>query len=194
MRRLKLLASLAVIALALWFARAPLLTSAASFLVQSESPTKADVILVLGGDTAGDRAIKGCQLLQLGYASQLWLSGNQLFFGQHESGAALAWLVSRGCPASQIKAFNLNVDSTRDEALAFGRLFRDSGFKRYLLVTSNFHTRRSGNVFRQHNPDLEAIVISSHDQLPVNSWWQHRHHRRTFLMEWLKTISYWFNL
>jgi uncharacterized SAM-binding protein YcdF (DUF218 family) len=193
--RLKLLGSLLLLALILWLAHAPLATAAASYLVDVQNPQPADVILVLGGDTTGERASTGCDLLRQGHAPQLWLSGNQIFFGQHEADAALAWLVARGCPASQIKSFRLDIDSTRDEALAFGQLFRQAGFKRYILVTSNFHTRRAGATFRQLNPSLEAIVVAaSGDPLPLNSWWQRRRDRRTFLTEWLKTVSYWFNL
>ncbi|MBZ2185209.1 MAG: YdcF family protein [Bryobacter sp.] len=195
MFRLKLLGSICLLALVLWLARAPLATAAASYLVNAQAPMPADVILVLGGDTRGERATTGCNLLRQGYASQLWLSGNQIFYGQHESDSALNWLVARGCPASQLRAFHLDVDSTRDEAIAFGHLFRQAGFKRYILVTSNFHTRRAGATFRQTNPSLEAIVVAAAgDPLPLHSWWQHRRHRRTFLTEWLKTVSYWFNL
>lgn len=197
MRKLKLVLSLMVLGGALFAVRKPILTLAAQYLVDSEAPRKADLIIVLGGDASGFRAAKGCDLLREGYANEMWLSGAASFYGKSEGQLAMDFLRAqgRGCPEDKMKPLVNNVDSTRDEAIAIGRMMRERGVRRYLLVTSNFHTRRSGRVFRQVSPDLEAIVVSADDkEFPVDGWWEQRHNRKTFLYEWLKTISYWVGL
>lgn len=191
MPRLKLLLSVIILGLTLWLAREPLLEAAGGFLVAKESPVKADVIVVLGGDSRGVRAGEGCELLKASYAPQLWISGNQNFFGLHESDAARDFVIARGCKAEQVAALKLPVDSTRDEAEMIGRRLREQGAKTCLLVTSNYHTRRAGRIFRRVNPDLEfRVVAAPNDDFRVQEWWRHRHSQRIFLNEWLKTIAY----
>jgi uncharacterized SAM-binding protein YcdF (DUF218 family) len=170
----------------------PILVAAGSYLVQAHEPAAADIVIVLGGDGSGIRAMKGCELLQQGFAKELWLSGLPSIYGKTEGALAAEFVAGRGCPVEKSKALRIQVDSTRDEAIQLGKMMREQGVKKYLLVTSNFHTRRSGRVFREVSPDLEAIVVSAGDhEFPVESWWENRRSRKTFLNEWLKTVAYW---
>ncbi len=195
MRKLKIVLALAVLGGALWFGQNGILTWIGMYLVEVQEPQKADLIVVLGGDTGGSRAMKGCQLLQSGLADQMWLSGALQVFGKMESELAAEFLVTKGCPADKITALRNPVDSTRDEAIAIGKMMRERGIKKYLLVTSNFHTRRSGRVFREMSPGLEAVVVSAdNNDYPVDRWWKMRQSRKTAFYEWLKTISYWIGL
>lgn len=139
--------------------------------------------------------MKGCQLLQRGLAKEAWMSGVLNFYGKAEGELAIDMVRGRGCPADKMVALKNRVDSTRDEARAVGKMLRERGITRYLLVTSNFHTRRSGKVFREINPDLEAIVVAADDNdFPVDRWWHTRAAQRTFFYEWVKTVSYWVGL
>lgn len=191
MSRLKLTLAVVALLLTLWLARGPLLASAGGYLVSAEGPAAADVIVVLGGDTNGVRARQGCELLQQKFAPQLWMSGNQNFFGQNESEAARDFVVAQGCEAAQVTALKQPVDSTRDEAVMIGRRLREHGAKRCLLVTSNYHTRRTGRIFRVTNPDIDfRVVAAPNPDFPVHEWWQHRFSQRIFLNEWLKTVAY----
>ncbi len=192
MRRVKLVLALGLLAGALWIGRAGILTWVGSYLVDIQEPRSADVIIVLGGDGTGARALKGCQLLDRGLANQIWISGANSFYGKAESELAVEFVGKHGCPVDKITALKNPVDSTRDEAIAIGKMMRDRGFKKYLLVTSNFHTKRAGKVFRENSPDLEAIVVAADDdEFPVDHWWQIRRARKTAFYEWLKTVSYW---
>ena len=192
MRKLKLALALLVLGASLWLAGKPLLITAAEYLVQTDTPRKADVIIVLGGDASGARIMQGCKLLMDGFADQLWASGSNLFYGKAEGDLAVDFATAKGCPPAKMMALHNVVDSTRDEAVAIGKMMQDRGFHRYLLVTSNFHTRRSGRVFRAASPNLEAIVVAAEDdEFPVDRWWQMRHSRKTFFYEWVKTLGYW---
>jgi uncharacterized SAM-binding protein YcdF (DUF218 family) len=195
LRKLKLVLALAVLAGSLWVGRNYMLTSVGSYLVEVQEPQKADLIVVLGGDTSGSRAMKGCELLKSGFADRLWLSGSMEVFGKTESTLAAEFLTSQGCTVDKVTPLQNRVDSTRDESIVIGKLMREQGIRKYLLVTSNYHTRRSGKVFREMSPELEAVVVSAdNSDFPVGQWWKFRHSRRTAFYEWLKTISYWIGL
>lgn len=195
MRKLQLAVGLIILGACFWFARKPILVAAAEYLVKTDAPQKADVIVVLGGDGSGARILKGCKLLAQGFSDQLWVSGVSSFYGRTENDLAIEYAVSKGCPATKMTALRNVVDSTRDEAVAIGKMLHERGFHRYLLVTSNFHTRRSGRTFREFSPDLEAVVIAADDdEFPVDRWWKIRHAQKTFFNEWIKTLGYWVGL
>lgn len=192
MYRVKAALALALLCGALWLSRKPILIAAGEYLVETQTPVAADLVVVLGGDGSGLRAMKGCELLRQGLANEMWVSGSPSFYGKAEGELAIDYVGGKGCPVEKIKALRNAVDSTRDEAIEIGRMMRERGFKKYLLVTSNYHTRRSGRVFRSVSPDLEAVVVSAgDDEFPVERWWEIRHARKTFVYEWLKTVSYW---
>lgn len=195
MRKPKLALALLIVGTSIWLARKPILVAAADYLVQTDSPQKADVIVVLGGDGSGSRILEGCKLLAAGFADQIWVSGSISFYGRLEGDLALEYAASKGCPADKMIPLRNAVDSTRDEAIAIGKMLHERSFHRYLLVTSNFHTRRSGRVFREVSPDLEAIVVAAADEdFLVDRWWQMRHSRKIFFYEWVKTLSYWIGM
>ena len=63
------------------------------------------------------------------------------------------------------------------------------------LVTSNFHTRRAGKIFRALAPDIEVHVVAAPDRyFTPNGWWKEREGRKTFLMEWMKTVGAWLGM
>lgn len=192
MRLIKLGLGLIAVAVCLIVLRAPLLTAMGGYLVQSESPRKADVIVVLGGDASGKRARAGCALLRQGYASRLWLSGLPNIYGKPEGQLALELLRGEGCPESALLPLKINVDSTRDEAIEISKLLREAHYQSYLLVTSNYHTRRAARVFREVSPDLTCIPVAANEtEFPVDHWWQHRTTQKIFFNEWVKTVAYW---
>jgi uncharacterized SAM-binding protein YcdF (DUF218 family) len=66
------------------------------------------------------------------------------------------------------------------------------GVKRVILVTSNYHTRRAGSIFRRAAPDLEFYVVASPDEFfNPDSWWKNREASKTFIFEWMKTVAEW---
>lgn len=191
-KKLKVALALLVLLGSLYLSRKPIMTAAAAYLEEAESPRQADLVVVLGGDPTGARGLKGCELLQKGYANEMWVSGSTSFYGKTEGSLTIDFLRERGCPVDRMKALDNPVDSTRDEAIAIGRMMRERQFRRYLLVTSNYHTRRAGRAFRSASPGQEAIVVSADDNnFHAGNWWETRHSRKIFFYEWLKTVSYW---
>lgn len=161
-----------------------------NFLVRSEAPEKADVIVVLAGDSFGQRILKGCELIRQGYAPKALVSGPRLLYGRHEDEFSIPWAVEHGCDPSWFEALRNDFKSTREEAAMFSRVMHERGVKTYLLVTSNFHTARAARIFRREIPDLRAIVVAApYPEFDPDAWWKDRQHRKVFVLEWMKTLT-----
>lgn len=153
------------------------------------------MVFVLAGDTYGNRILKGAELVREGYAPKAVISGPEGLYGFYECDLAIPFAVKAGYPASYFVPFPHGAKSTREEAADSAEELRRLGAHRVLLVTSEYHTRRAGNVFRAAAPDLTFIVVSAPDRYFTRTgWWRDREARKTFLIEWMKTIAGWFHL
>jgi uncharacterized SAM-binding protein YcdF (DUF218 family) len=64
------------------------------------------------------------------------------------------------------------------------------GAHKVLLVTSDYHTRRAGKIFRSAGPDLQFVVVAAPDNsFTPDGWWRSRQGEKVFLIEWLKTAT-----
>jgi len=175
--------------------RIELLTAAGRALVEDDGPQKAACILVLGGDDYGDRIIKAAQLAQAGYAPFVVVDGPPALIG-HESDTTIQYAVQKGFPASLFRSVWLppGVDSTSTEVqYVANKVFRPNHISKVLLVTSNFHTRRAARFIRREVPWLQVVVVPAPDPFfKPDSWWKTRNGKKTFLLEWTKTVTEWF--
>ena len=63
---------------------------------------------------------------------------------------------------------------------------------RILIVTSDFHTRRSLSIFRHEMPGKSFSVAAARDETQFGArWWTHRQWAKTCLDEWLRL--FWWN-
>jgi uncharacterized SAM-binding protein YcdF (DUF218 family) len=159
------------------------------YLVETDPPAKSDMIVVLGGDWFGNRILKAAELSKQGYAPHVLVSGGGYLYGKYEGDMAVPFAVSHGYDEKIFIKLLYPSSSTRDEAKAVIPELRRLGVKKYILVTTEFHTRRAGKIFRELAPDLELRVVPSPDTLHWNNWWREREGRKTFLMEWTKTVT-----
>lgn len=184
--------ALAVVFILLYSEHETILRNLALYLVYSEEPMKADVILVLGGDFQGSRVMKGCELAQQGFAPKVWVSGPDGVYGLREADLAVDYAIQHGCPPELLEPFYSKANSTLDEARLFRERAAAAKINSYLLVTSNFHTRRAAKVFRREVPLLPFRSIGAPDRsFDPNSWWESRPSRKVFAFEWLKTVTEW---
>jgi uncharacterized SAM-binding protein YcdF (DUF218 family) len=66
-------------------------------------------------------------------------------------------------------------------------VFRRMGARRVILVTSNFHSRRTALAFRLIIPDIHFCVEASQDSdYDPSSWWTSRVGRRLVASEYEK--------
>jgi DUF218 domain len=158
-----------------------------------DHPLRADVILVLAGET-DHRPTRGLELLSQGYASRLVLDvpADGKVYGSTLVELAKRWADSLP-QASSIIVCPIHGLSTKAEALDASECLRNVGGSSTLLVTSDFHTRRALSVFRRRIPARPFGVAASYDSTQFGvQWWRHRQWAKTNLDEWLRLL--WWQL
>jgi len=190
LRAIALIMAVAVVLLVVF--RTTILAGLGNFLVQAGPPQKADVIVVLAGDGFGHRILTAGDLIKEGYAANALISGPDGNYGIYECDLAIPFAVRAGDPESYFTHLEHHARSTAEEAQEVVRKLREMGVKRVILVTSNYHTRRSGKIFRRAAPDLDFIVVAAPDEFfKPDSWWHNREASKIFVYEWMKTIAEW---
>jgi len=170
----------------LYLVRHPLLRLAGSFWIVDQSPDAADVIVILGDDNfEADRASRAADLYKAGRAPRIIASGRYL--RPYASIAELEThdLADRGVPKNAIVPLAHHAANTREEAAAIAQLLSARGWKRVLLVTSNYHTRRSAYICRREFPSgtfLHVIAARDSEYDPEN-WWRTRTGLKIFVHE-----------
>lgn len=117
----------------------------------SHRPTSADAVVVLSGDF-GDRLEKALELVRAGVAPTLVIDGEPDY-------AQMANLCVTDEPF-EVVCLRPVPDSTRTEARALGRLARDRGWRRVVVVTSGPHVTRAGLLFNRCVRGAVTMVAS----------------------------------
>ena len=170
----------------IYLVRHPLLRLAGGFWIANESPQTSDAIVILGDDNYnGDRATKAAEIFKSGWAPRVIASGRYLRPYAGISELEAHDLESHGVPASAVVPFAHRATDTREECIAIGQLISSNGWKRILLVTSNYHTRRSEYICERAFPQGTALrVIAAPDsEYDPHNWWQTRSGLKIFLHE-----------
>jgi uncharacterized SAM-binding protein YcdF (DUF218 family) len=164
-------------------------------LVNADAPVRADIAVVLAGDGYGQRILKGGDMVRQGFTGTVLVSGPEGNYGLNEAELAIPFAVRHGCPQSWFAALPSKARSTREEARVVVPELRRRGVKKCLLVTSSYHTRRAGGIYRAQAPDIDFRLVAAQDQrFDPDHWWDMREGRKTFLLEWLKTVAGWFGI
>lgn len=158
------------------------------YLVSSEQPQPADLILVLAGDFWGPRVVKGADLGMQHYAPLVLMSSTP-YQGRPDGELAIEFLVKQGYPARLFQYFNHNSRSTIEEALALRPELARRGVKRVLLVTTAYHSRRAEIVFRLFCPGIRFVAIPASDPYRPDGWWKDSNSRMLFFSEWRKILG-----
>ena len=169
----------------------------AGFWLVLDNPQKADLVVVLAGETE-QRPARGLQMLAQGLAPRMLLDAPAATQIYHRSQLELAQQYLAGLPdASKLSVCPIAGLSTKDEARDVARCLADpaaglSGTRHILLVTSDFHTRRALAIFRHEVRGVEFSSAAAYDPAQYGSkWWQHRQWAKTFFDECVRLI--WWN-
>lgn len=170
----------------LYLVRAPLLRLAGGFWIKSDAPARSDVIVILSDDDfTADRATRAADLYHDGWASRVVGSGRWL--RPYVSIAQLMQhdLESRGVPHQAIVPFAHDAANTLEELKGIRDFAKQHGWQRVMIVTSNYHTRRTRYLAEHVFPaDVRIFVVAApdHDYDP-DSWWKTRIGIKTFFHE-----------
>ena len=152
----------------------------------NDSTTSADVIIVLGDDNyAGDRAFHAAELFRSGVAPVVVASGRML-----RANVGIAEIMGRdlesfGIPAASIVKFPHRAANTKEEAEALLGLIASHGWKRVLIVTSNYHARRAEFIFEKVLPAGVSVHVSGarDSEFDPSRWWETRQGEKLFFGE-----------
>lgn len=159
-------------------------------LVSDDQPVRSDAVLVLAGDPSGARICKGGDLVRAGFAPKAYVSSPGEVYGREEADLAIDLAVAKGYPREFFVPLYARMDSTREEAGVVWERFQKDGVRSFLLVTSDYHTRRAGRVFRRQLPNAPFRVIAAPTRdLDPPRWWHSRPARKTIFLEWTKTVA-----
>jgi uncharacterized SAM-binding protein YcdF (DUF218 family) len=171
------------------------LTALGDALVESQDAEKSDAILVLAGDNRGRRIVKACELARAGYAPVILVSGPMELYGVNEADLAIRYAVSQGCPERILNPLYTKALSTAEESMAIRDELKRRNVRSLLIVTSNYHTRRAGSIFRGTLPNISVRMIAAPDRyFEANTWWTTREGQKTFFLEASKTLAGWIGL
>ena len=177
----------------------PLLRGVSRVLVHEDPIVKADAIVVLAGGN-GNRIEAAARLYREGFGEKLLFSGFRVYPETYSSSLMKKYALKLGVPEVNIITYNPDVeDSTRGESLANLELLKMNRMKKFIIVTSAYHTRRSNLIYKRAvsllEYDVEFLVYPAPDPyVPINSWWKIRSGQKGIFLEYTKSIAYYFNL
>ena len=111
------------------------------FLVESDELEKSDVIVVFSGDN-GPRTERAVELLKEGYADYLILSGGKVYDDVTMAELMKNHAIKLGVDENKILIDN-EASTTNENAEFTTDIIEENNFKSVIIVTSDYHTRRS---------------------------------------------------
>jgi uncharacterized SAM-binding protein YcdF (DUF218 family) len=183
---LVILLFLAVLCAVLYFARHPIMRFTAEEWVVDEPAAHADALVVLGDDNFyADRATHAAELWRQGVAPIIVASGRKLRPDAGLSELIEHDLMERGVPKEKIVRLTHDAENTIEEARVVGKLAQERHWKSMVIVTSNYHTRRTRYIYERLTPTgITVTVASAHDgEFDPERWWEKRQSIKLFTRE-----------
>jgi uncharacterized SAM-binding protein YcdF (DUF218 family) len=195
LRRFRWLILLGIAAVGLYVYPAVVLAPLGRYLVLEDGAERCDCMFVLAGDQLGSRILKSAELYRAGMAPKLFVSGAGQVFGKTEDALAIAFARENGAADVPFIGLPNDGNSTISEGRLVYPVLREAGCGSVMVVTSNFHTRRAGNILRRVWPGMRVRMVSAKTaDYDPETWWTERVYQKVFLLEWTKTVTDWFGI
>lgn len=161
-------------------------------------PGHAEAAIVLQGSIVGEKArLAGAiNLLRQGAVDRALLSvPKESYWGQAIPPIARTYIEREyGADlAARVDFCELggDVDSTRQEMEALESCIENHNWRSIIVVTSNYHTRRAGIIWRkltQQDAHVRVWIDGVQDPEFQQPWWRHRRSAKTFVTESTKLV------
>ncbi len=180
-------------------------TSAGRFLVVEDEPAEADIIVVLMG-SPGERMLQAYDLYEAGYSKRIVMTdtyspgsdalAERGIHLKNTTDLAIEIGIELGVSPEDISVIPEIARSTGDEAVAVRRYIEsESNIDTIILVTSDYHSRRSRAIFRRsfsklENP-VELIVLpGKYSGFNAESWYTDRESAKRVVMEYTRLLHF----
>ena len=198
-RTRRALIALAVLLLCLtllYLLRVPILSGLAHWLNVDAQPVHADAIFLLNGEE-NTRPLHAAALWRDGYAPRIVVAhaneGPAIgLVRENVTDLATDLMQLHGVPRDAITVLRMGdgITSTAEEAAAFAAYARAHDVDTVLVVTSDFHGRRSRWVFQREVP-AEILMSTTPDwQFDETNWWKHERGLIAYIQEYIKFLHY----
>lgn len=176
---------------------------AGRYLIIDRTLQPADAVVVLAG-TRVERSLEGVELYREKAAPRILLSSGRIEPAEQalrqrglkfprEVDVLKDVMIQLGVPASAIEAFPDSVDNTAAEAAITRDIVLKRGWRRLIVVTSKYHTRRARYAFERafSGTGVQIQVQGTRfDTARPNEWWKHRADIRFVISEYQKLLAY----
>jgi uncharacterized SAM-binding protein YcdF (DUF218 family) len=199
----RLLAVALVLGVGLYFGSPYLLTAVGRYLVTEHPLAKADLVLVLSGQSVL-RMPEGARIFHEGYAPKILLTSEPKERGSEEllrlgirvpdgQERAITLLEALRVPQSAILTIRERSDSTRSEMQAVARFLKTNPVKSMIIVTSKNHTTRAFKIFSTGlGPGVRLIMHPvPYDPFDPAQWWHDRADSKDVLHEYEALADFW---
>jgi len=167
-------------------------------IASDPTPQHVDAAIVLQGSIAAERVrIAGAMnLLERGIADRALLSvPKESYWGQSIPPVARSYL-ERNYGSDMAARVDFcetggDVNSTAQEVQAVSPCIREHRWQSLVIVTSDYHTRRAGMIWRsmtRHDPRIQVWIEGVADPEFQQPFWRHRQSAKTWLMEACKLV------
>lgn len=166
-----------------------LLTAVGRMVVREDPFEHADVAVVLGG-APRYRCPTAAAMLKQQRVQQIVVVGG--LKGHQEAKRSALILSEMGIPDLSVHVIERDAPGTWEEACLVAEEARQRGWKRLVVVTSAYHTRRARWLFQAAcSADTQVCVKAAADEpWSPTSWWRSRLHRKLFFAEPLKAAAW----
>jgi len=191
----KIMLSAAAVLVLLAALHAPILSAAGKHLkLPCEAPPQSDAIIILGGEMNGERTRKGAELYRDGVAPKVMLSdGTKMSWRTTAIQEMYDLAMLEGVPAEDLLREEKS-RSTYENALYTKELMQSLGYHSAVVVTSDWHAKRSRFIFEKvyKGSGIELSYCGTpDDRSDFEGWWKDGEKQQVVLSEWAKTLVYW---
>ena len=178
---------------------APVLRSMGNYLVYEDKLQPSDAVFVLGGNSL-ERGIAAHRLYQLNQAKHYYTTGKNipsileaLDKKMTEAEVTRFFMIQSGADSTAVTALNVGT-STFEEAEFILSFAQKNRFRKIIILSSKFHTRRIRSVFKKifRKSNIEVFITGADpNKYKLEKWW---HEEEGLLMvnnEYVKLFYYW---
>ncbi|MEM6800732.1 MAG: YdcF family protein [Bacteroidota bacterium] len=181
----------------LYLARVPILKAVGNFLIREDTSQKVEAAFILSGSVI-ERSKEALKVYRLDSPLLICMgesiSPDLEAFGYIRSDAELMQdaLLRLGVDSLDIKVLKQGTSTWEESEEILGYAFA-KGYKRIMIISSKFHTRRIASVFKKKFREKEIeVVVRGADPIKydTDSWWQEEAGMIFVTNEYLKLLYY----
>lgn len=164
----------------------------AGFLIAQDKLEKADVILVLAGDSNGERAGQAVELYKKGYAPKILMSGGPAVWHLTYAANMKHQATTLGVPGRDVLLEDKSKSTIEDIRFSLPILKRMK-VKSIILVTSPSHTCRASLVAKKYyTPENIKVLVYPVQKSEFNpdKWWLRHEDTQLIVWEYVSLVQY----